>query len=75
MYVRPQFRGMGLAKAMMTHLEEYARDRGIRIFRLETGIDQHEAIRLYERSGYRRISAFGVYQPDPLSLFFEKLAD
>jgi putative acetyltransferase len=75
MYIRPPFRGLGLARAMMAHLEAYAHERGIRVFRLETGIDQAEAIGLYERAGYRRIAAFGEYQPDPLSLFFEKAAD
>jgi ribosomal protein S18 acetylase RimI-like enzyme len=74
-FVRPQFRGLGLAKAVMSHLEDYARDRGIRVFRLETGIDQAEAIGLYEKLGYRRIGAFGEYAPDPLSLYFEKTVE
>jgi putative acetyltransferase len=72
MYVRPQFRGLGLAKAMLAHLEEYSRAQGIRVFRLETGIDQPEAIGLYERLGYRQIQPFGEYLPDPLSRFYEK---
>src|SRR5690606_28962437 len=38
MYVRPQFRGKGLAKLMLNHLEAYARSCGVRLFRLETGI-------------------------------------
>ncbi len=37
MFVRPQFRGLGLAKLMLEHLEQYARDRYIKILRLETG--------------------------------------
>ena len=53
-------------------LAEYARERGVRLLRLETGIHQKEAIRLYEGSGFRRISPFGEYKEDPLSLFFEK---
>ena len=72
MYVRPQFRGLGFAKLMLNHLAEYARDHGVAILRLETGIAQQEAIALYERSGFRRIPPFGEYKPDPLSRFYEK---
>ena len=72
MYVRPQFRGSGFAKLMLDHLAEYARNHGVAILRLETGIAQHEAIALYERSGFRSIPPFGEYKPDPLSRFYEK---
>jgi putative acetyltransferase len=72
MYVRPQFRGLGFAKLMLNHLAEYARNHGIAILRLETGIAQREAIALYERSGFRSIAPFGAYKPDPLSRFYEK---
>ncbi len=72
MYVRPQFRGAGYAKAMVNYLSEYARTKGIMLVRLETGIHQHEAIGLYERMNFRRTTPFGNYKPDPLSIFFEK---
>ena len=72
MYVRPQFRGMGLAKAMLAHLANHARDRGVGLLRLETGIHQHAAIGLYEREGFRSIPPFGDYKNDPLSRFYEK---
>ena len=39
--------------------------------RLETGIYQSEAIRLYERFGFRRVGPFGAYRNDPLSAFYE----
>jgi putative acetyltransferase len=71
-FVRPQFRGKGLSKLIMEHLAEYARERGIPILRLETGIYQPEAIGLYERLGYQRIGPFGEYKEDPLSIYFEK---
>jgi GNAT superfamily N-acetyltransferase len=73
MYVRPQFRGMGLAKALIDHLADYARAHQIFLLRLETGIHQHEAIGLYERQGFTRIPPFGPYTDDPLSLCYEKL--
>ena len=72
MYVRPQFRGLGFAKLMLNHLAEYARNHGVAVLRLETGIAQQEAIALYERSGFRSIPPFGEYKPDPLSRFYEK---
>ena len=40
--------------------------------RLETGIHQQAAIRLYERLGFRRIPPFGPYTDDPLSRCYEK---
>lgn len=73
MYVRPHFRGLGLAKLILDHLASYARDRGVTLLRLETGIYQHEAIGLYERAGFQSIPPFGEYKPDPLSRFYEKL--
>jgi putative acetyltransferase len=72
MYVRPAFRGRGFAKLFLNHLSNYAWDQGVRLLRLETGIHQHEAIGLYERTGFRRIPPFGEYKEDPLSLFYEK---
>lgn len=72
MYVRPQFRGLGLAKLMLDHLAHYARSQGVAVLRLETGIAQQAAIAFYERSGFHSIPPFGEYKPDPLSRFYEK---
>lgn len=72
MYVRPQFRGLGLGKLMLYHLADYARHQGVAVLRLETGLYQPEAIGLYERCGFQRIPPFGAYQADPLSVFYEK---
>lgn len=72
MYVRPQFRGLGLARRMLDHLTNYAQRHGVRVLRLETGIHQRDAIRLYEGMGFQRIPPFGEYKEDPLSRFYEK---
>ena len=72
MYVRPQFRGLGLARQMLDHLADHAKNQGIRVLRLETGIHQRDAIRLYEGMGFQRIPPFGEYKEDPLSRFYEK---
>lgn len=72
MFVRPRFRGRGLSHRMLEHLVEHARERGVRLVRLETGIHQTAAIRLYESRGFRRIPPFGEYVEDPVSLCYEK---
>src|SRR5579871_3878818 len=72
MYVRPAYRGLGLGKAMLDRLAEYARGRQVRVLRLETGIYQTEAIGLYERYGFQRRPPFGEYKDDPMSVYFEK---
>ena len=72
MYVRPQFRGLGLGKLMLHHLADFTQQQGVALLRLETGIYQTEAIGLYERCGFQRIPPFGAYKEDPLSVFFEK---
>jgi ribosomal protein S18 acetylase RimI-like enzyme len=75
MYVRPQFRGLGLGRLMLEHLADYTRQTGIEILRLETGIHQVEAIHLYERYGFHRIPPFPPYFEDPVSLCYEMRLD
>lgn len=72
MYVRPQFRGSGFGKMMLDHLAAHAQAHGVNLLRLETGVHQREAIRLYEGWGFYRIPPFGPYTDDPLSLCYEK---
>ena len=72
MYVRPQHRGHGFGKLILDHLAQFARVDEITLLRLETGIHQRAAIRLYENAGFYRIPPFGPYTDDPLSLCYEK---
>lgn len=72
MYVRPRFRGLGFGRLLVDHLADHARAHGVGLLRLETGIHQTAAIRLYERLGFQRTPPFGAYVEDPLSLFYEK---
>jgi putative acetyltransferase len=72
MYVRPEFRNHGFGQLILNHLAEYARANGVTLLRLETGIHQQAAIRLYEQAGFRRIPPFGPYTNDPLSFCYEK---
>lgn len=74
MYVRPQFRGTGLGKLMLKHLETFSREHGATVLRLETGIYQPEAVGLYKRMGYQPIPPFEPYEASTatLSRFYEK---
>lgn len=74
MYVMPSHRGGGRARALLAWLETQGAERGCRVFRLETGIHQHEALAFYAAAGYQRRSRFGDYPDDPLSVFMEKAA-
>jgi ribosomal protein S18 acetylase RimI-like enzyme len=58
---------------LLDHLAGHARANGLSRLRLETGIHQQEAIRLYEAYGFRRIPPFGPYREDPLSRYYEKV--
>ena len=51
MSTRPAVRGLGLAKALLRRIEDEVRAIGATVLRLETGIQQQEAIGLYESSG------------------------
>jgi GNAT superfamily N-acetyltransferase len=78
MFVVPSARGRGVSKAVLTALEDVARERGWTTLRLETGPRQPEAIGLYTAAGYRPIDAFGAYAGHPdadESLYFERVLD
>lgn len=72
LFVMPDRRGQGLAKALMAELEAVAHRLGHQAIRLETGTLQPEAIALYQRIGYTRIPCFGDYADDPMSVCMEK---
>jgi GNAT superfamily N-acetyltransferase len=62
MYVARGMRRRGLSRAVLSRLEDLARDVGAVEIVLETGRAQPEAMRLYETSGYQQISGFGHYR-------------
>jgi GNAT superfamily N-acetyltransferase len=72
MYVDLAHRGRGLARQLLSFLEDLARKRGVARAVLETGNRQPEAIALYEASGWAQIPAFGSYAGDPRSVCFGK---
>jgi putative acetyltransferase len=73
MYVDPATRGQRIGERLLQTLEGSLREQGIALALLETGSDQREAVRLYERCGYTRRGAFGGYPDNGLSLFMAKV--
>ncbi len=69
-FVRPSARGRGLGTALITALETYARSRNLTTLRLDTRHELDEALRMYERHGYRSIERYK--QPGLADLWFEK---
>ncbi len=61
MYVRPDRRGVGLARRILLELETWAVEQGYTQSILETGLNQPEAIALYARAGYRIIPNYPPY--------------
>mgnify|MGYP000638571803 CR=1 FL=1 len=74
MYVRPAYRGQGVARRLLAFLEQSAMARGCCTFALETGVYQPQALALYAAAGYQRCGPFGGYPNDPLSVFMRKPA-
>jgi len=72
MYVLPALRGRRVAARLLQALEATLAGQGLRQALLETGRDQTEAVRLYERAGYARRGPFAGYPDNGLSLFYEK---
>ncbi|MCC5032956.1 GNAT family N-acetyltransferase [Streptomyces sp. WAC 00631] len=72
MYVVPEARGRGLARRLLTVLEESAREAGRARMVLETGTKQPEAIALYTSCGYLPTAKFGYYRCEPNSRCFAK---
>ena len=73
MFIPTTFRGLGIGRALADHVLADARTVGYRLIRLDTSWRQTEAIRLYERSGFRRISPYYPL-PDDMKdwlVFFE----
>ncbi len=62
MFVRPDFRGQGIAKGILTALENWAREYGFTNCILETGTNNPPAIQLYTKAGYSVIPNYDQYE-------------
>lgn len=71
-YVKPECRGKGIAKKMVNLLETWAVELGNTKAILETGLQQPEAIHLYEKIGYIKTVNYGQYVGVDNSVCFSK---
>jgi ribosomal protein S18 acetylase RimI-like enzyme len=61
LFVRPQARGLGVAKALITDLLKIARERGYREIKLDTLPEMTAAVALYKSFGFAPIPAYGSH--------------
>lgn len=71
MYVVPEARDRGVARALLEALEDKARELGYTVARLDTGPRQPKAERMYRNAGYRQIHNFN---DNPVAIFFGEKA-
>ena len=72
MFVRPVFRGQGIALLVLSNLESWASEQDYTQCVLETGYNQPEAIALYNKAGYHQIPNYGPYGGVANSICFGK---
>ncbi len=69
-YVAPNARGVGIARALLDRLEQAARENGYETVRLDTGAKQPASVSLFSSSGYEPIAD---YNGNPVAAhWFEK---
>lgn len=73
MYTHPDFRKRGLATAIVTELEAWAKEIGYEKAVLESSLEQNEALSVYEKGGYQRIPNYGQYIGIDKSVCYEKV--
>lgn len=73
MFVRKEFRGQGVAGMILSELESWAGEHGFQTCILETGHNQPEAIRLYQKSGYSTIPNYSPYEEVTTSICMKKV--
>lgn len=73
MFTLPASRGKGIAARVLSELENWAAELNYTKCVLETGKKQPEAIRLYEKRGYKLIPNYGQYAGVENSVCFEKI--
>jgi GNAT superfamily N-acetyltransferase len=72
MFVVPEARGTGVSTAILRAIETEALAMGVERLMLETGTEQPDAIRFYEREGYEAIPNFGPYVDSTISVCYAR---
>lgn len=73
MFVHPDYRNQGIAKLILTELEQWAAESGFSACILETGKRQVEAVSLYQNMHYKIIPNYGQYEGVENSVCMQKL--
>ena len=73
MYTAIDYRGKGIATAILSELEQWATELSYKKCALETGLKQPDAINLYQKNGYYAIKNYGQYIGISNSKCFEKI--
>lgn len=71
-FIKSQYRGMGISKTLMSMLEERARKQGYKYLILESGEPLVAAMALYAKLGYKVIPNYGQYKDMPESICMRK---
>lgn len=66
-------RSSGIGTRVLRELEKYATEFGYEYAWLETGVENHGAVKFYERQGYRVRENFGRYKGRSECICFEKI--
>lgn len=61
LFVVQSARGKGVASALLDHVKTYAKDNDSFSLKLATAVDNVAAKALYEKHGYRKVTAFDHY--------------
>eukprot|EP01093_Parvamoeba_rugata_P006381 TRINITY_DN19_c0_g2_i3.p6 TRINITY_DN19_c0_g2~~TRINITY_DN19_c0_g2_i3.p6 ORF type:complete len:151 (+),score=25.33 TRINITY_DN19_c0_g2_i3:10136-10588(+) len=61
LFVMQSARGKGVASALLDHVKTYAKDNDSFSLKLATAVDNVAAKALYEKHGYRKVTAFDHY--------------
>lgn len=72
-FIRQDYRGLGISHRLMTLLEAAAKEQGYRYFILESGEPLIAAMALYRKIGYEVIPNYGPYRDMPESICMKKI--
>ena len=75
MFVKPKYRGNGIASAILTALESWATELGYASTVLETLKIKKSVISMYAKNGYQIIPNYGQYQQTESSVCMQKKLD
>ncbi|WP_159475879.1 GNAT family N-acetyltransferase [Dyadobacter sp. 3J3] len=73
MFIKENQRGKGVASAILAELEKWAKELGYEEAVLETGKGQPNAIKLYQKYGYKIIENYNQYDDLEISVCLKKL--